>query len=248
MDIHGVINIVLLLLAIAAVWAVVELAVTFRRARGTILNVDSAVGDLKKSVDGVIEQVQPVITHVDEAVTQATPAIDNVAPLLTSATNAVDTLNSDLERIEEILTDASHVTGAASSATSAVRTATATIADRFRSRLGIGRAGEPAPSMLGEGGGEEPADSGRAGDAEAEHPSVRDGARVVSSDRGYFTYPSRDDVVERHGTTATPAGDDTSPVVQDTSGSTRDSEGKQAAQQGGADTPEDAPEEAGAQA
>ena len=137
-------QIALIVLALVAIWAVIEVALTVRRSRGTLDEVDRAVGRMDKTMDGVddvvveLKQVaadaQPVLRHLDEAIVEARPVIahlDDAAgelqpvaaqlePLLKSATVAVDALSANLVEVEGVVRDVSAVTGAAASAGNAV--------------------------------------------------------------------------------------------------------------------------------
>lgn len=214
----NIITILLGVLIAAGVWALVELAVTVRRARPAVDSVQKTVEELNATVTDVAAQVKPVIAHVDEVVTNAQPAVSTASPLLEQTTQAVGTLNADLERIEQILTDVTKVSGAASSATTAVQSATSSIAGRVLGRLGKGRAASEgdrnrrlqtpdaevvAPVGAERGEGAPAGDDGVDDDevqVEVERPNV------VTKDAGYFTYPTEADdaPAETHEASARP--------------------------------------------
>ena len=204
-----VLTIVLIVLAVAAIWLVVELAVTARHAR-------AAVDEAKLAV----EEARPAIAHIDEVVTAAAPAVSNVDPLLGNAIVAVDALTSDLKRIDTILGDVSLISGKAGNATAAVGDAAVGIAGKARSLFSRhSPAAQPAPAIepisheaLGEGGepahakaadaSEAPADSETAADApeaakNEEADNVTGDAKTAHGTKaaspaqkgGYFTYP-----------------------------------------------------------
>ena len=157
-------HIVLILLAIAAIWAVAELAVTLRRARGTVESVDRTLGEL----DRTLAEARPVMAKLDDALDELQPALGQVEPLLKQGSIAAVT--SDMQ------TATGAVSGIASAATEKV------------SRL-LGRRG-PAPQdraldepASGADDAEEP--EGSEGDT-AEVPEAP--AADPAPERGYYTY------------------------------------------------------------
>lgn len=201
-----ILTVVLILLAVAAVWLVVEVALTVRRVRPAIdaaqRTIDAVQSDVSqvvaearpvlKSVDETLTQARPVIAHVDELVSQAKPAAADVSPLLSNATRAVEDLSANLTHLDAILTDVSRITGTASNATQAVGAATTSIVDRVRGRFGLGRGTAPdrdAQDASLPAGSDDERESG------AEAPSELDAVEaerssVIRTDEGYFTYPS----------------------------------------------------------
>ena len=109
-------HIILIVLALLAIWAVIELALTLRRTRGAVDHLDKTVGELSDT----IEEARPVIAKLDGAIDDVAPAMKQVEPLLTSATVAVDALSANLVEVEGVVRDVSAVTGAAAQASSAV--------------------------------------------------------------------------------------------------------------------------------
>ena len=65
------IQIALLLLAVAGVWAIVELALTLRKTRTVVDSLDKTVTDLNNT----IAEAQPVVAKLDGAVDELTPAL-----------------------------------------------------------------------------------------------------------------------------------------------------------------------------
>lgn len=205
-----VLTIVLVVLVVAAIWCVIEVALTVRRARTGVQRAVKAVDDLTadvkgtlsdvkpllSNVDAAVSEARPVIAHVDEVVTQAKPAATDVSPLLKQATSAVENLSGSLERVDAILGDVSRLTGSTANATAAVGAATTGILEKVRGR--IGRRGADAPQRQLAGG---PAD-GELDDAPAVAPTLAEegsavvsevpAGPVVSDDAGYFTYPDDD--------------------------------------------------------
>ncbi|MBO7675565.1 MAG: DUF948 domain-containing protein [Atopobiaceae bacterium] len=115
-----VLRIALVLLAAAGIWAVVELALTFRKTRDTVDELTKQVGEITTSANDTIEQLQPIIVKVDGMVTDLEPAVKQVEPLLEKATTAVDVVTVDLASVNDILVDVSSVTDTATNVTSTV--------------------------------------------------------------------------------------------------------------------------------
>lgn len=106
-------TIVLIVLVIAAIWAVVELALTIRKAR-------DSVDEITRNANQAIEQVQPIISKVDGMVDDLQPAIKDVQPIVEKADVAVDQANVSLARVNEILQDVHTVSNTASNVTTTV--------------------------------------------------------------------------------------------------------------------------------
>lgn len=109
-------QILLIVLVIAAIWAVVELALTIRRARSSVDTIDKTVDE----VNEMLAETRPVVSKLDGVIDDLQPAITQVEPLLKSANVAVDALTSNLVEVEAVVRDVSTVTGAAASAGNAV--------------------------------------------------------------------------------------------------------------------------------
>ncbi|WP_298578973.1 DUF948 domain-containing protein [uncultured Olegusella sp.] len=103
-------QIALIVLVVAGIWAIVELALTLRKTR-------SAVEEVTHSAQEAIEQVQPIIAKADGMVDDLQPSMKHVNPMLLKATTSVDLLNANLAELDGILSDMSNVSGAASQAT-----------------------------------------------------------------------------------------------------------------------------------
>lgn len=111
---ESVLPIVLIVLAAAGIWAVVEAALTMRSARRD-------VSSLTASAREVVEQVQPVVAKLDGLMDELEPAAKRVTPLLEKTEVAVGEATVSLDRVNGILEDVSSVSGAASSVTGAVK-------------------------------------------------------------------------------------------------------------------------------
>lgn len=114
------IQIALLVLAIAGVWAIVELALTLRKTRTVVDSLDKTVNDLNNT----IAEAQPVVAKLDGAVDELTPALGQMEPLLKSSKTAVDALTSNLVEVEAVVRDISEVTGSMAEASNAVSSVT----------------------------------------------------------------------------------------------------------------------------
>lgn len=114
------IQIALLVLAVAGVWAVVELALTLRKTRTVVDSLDKTVSDLNNT----LAEAQPVVAKLDGAVDELTPALAQVEPLLKSSKTAVDALTSNLVEVEAVVRDISEVTGSVAEASNAVSSVT----------------------------------------------------------------------------------------------------------------------------
>lgn len=109
-------HIVLIVLVLAGIWAVVEIALTVRRARSTVDSLDRTVGEMNE----MLAEARPVVSKLDGAIDELQPALSKVEPLLSSANVAVDALSANLVEVEAVVRDVSTVTGAAASAGNAV--------------------------------------------------------------------------------------------------------------------------------
>lgn len=125
-------QIVLIVLVIAGVWLVVELALTARRARRTMDEVDKTVAELNET----LAETRPVVAKLDGAVDDLQPALAKVDPLLTSANVAVDALSANLIEVEGVVRDVSAITGAAASAGNAVSGVADSASEAARKLLG----------------------------------------------------------------------------------------------------------------
>lgn len=173
------IQIALVVLAIVGVWAVVELALTLRRARGVVSELDKTVDELNST----LEEARPVVAKLDGAIDDLQPALTQVEPLLKQANIAVEALSADLIEVNGVLRDVSAVSGAASSASSAVSGLADAASDKVQRLFGKGRKSavpndepvlpEAAPAAALEGGAED---------------TSLDEESVVPEPRSYFTY------------------------------------------------------------
>ncbi len=110
------IQIALIVLALAGIWALIELALVLRRARSTVDSLDKTVNDLNNT----LAEAQPIVAKLDGAIDELQPALVQVEPLVTSANDAVAALTSTIVEVEGVVRDVSAVSGAAASAGDAV--------------------------------------------------------------------------------------------------------------------------------
>lgn len=141
-------HILLVLLVIAGIWAVVELALTIRRARTTVDSLDKTMGE----VNDMLAETRPVVAKLDGAIDELQPALTQVEPLLKSANVAVDALTSNLIEVEAVVRDVSAVTGAAANAGNAVSGVADSASEAVQKLLGKFKPGSPDPERaLNEG-------------------------------------------------------------------------------------------------
>ncbi|MDY2778088.1 MAG: hypothetical protein SOU51_06875 [Collinsella sp.] len=148
-------QIVLIVLAAAGVWAVIELALTLRRARGTVESLDKSV----EEVNEVVNEARPVIAKLDGALDELSPALAQVEPLLKQAGVAIEALSADLIEVNGVLRDVSQVTGTVSSASDAVSGLADAASEKVQQLLGRGR-GASSEHALEQGSVPEPTPSG----------------------------------------------------------------------------------------
>ena len=181
------IQIALLVLAIAGVWAIVELALTLRKTRNVVDSLDKTVNDLNNT----IAEAQPVVAKLDGAVDELTPALAQMEPLLKSSKTAVDALTSNLVEVEAVVRDISEVTGSMAEASNAVSSVTDSAAGAvqklFNKVKAPATAAERKLSSAAEA--EQPTERvliGEAGDEVAEGDD--DGQKPAGKPTQYYTY------------------------------------------------------------
>ena len=141
-------RILLVLLVIAGIWALIELALTIRRARTTVDSLDKTMGE----VNDMLAETRPVVAKLDGAIDELQPALTQVEPLLKSANVAVDALTSNLIEVEAVVRDVSAVTGAAANAGNAVSGVADSASEAVQKLLGKFKPGSPDPERaLNEG-------------------------------------------------------------------------------------------------
>lgn len=120
--------IVYIVVGAALVWFVIELALTVRKARGTVKELDKSLAPTLESVQKMTAAIEPVTAKVD-------PLVDRVS--LT-----VDAANLEIMRVDQILEDVTQITGSVTKTMDAVGTITnapldlvTSVTDKVRSRL-----------------------------------------------------------------------------------------------------------------
>lgn len=166
-------QIVLIVVAVVAVWALVEIALLARKGRASVQTLDSAVSEINET----LAEAKPVIAKLDDTLEELQPAVQRVEPLLASANVAVDALSANLVEVEAVVRDVSSFTGTAVNAKHAAR-GVATSASGAVQRLFNKRKGDSSDTdrALTEGAAE------ASGAPEEEKPA----------ERQYFTYASDD--------------------------------------------------------
>lgn len=96
-------EIALIVLIVAGIWAVIELAFTMRSSRKSLRDISVAVTE-------TAEEVKPVVQKLDGVVDELQQASKQLEPLLDKTSTAVDALTVTLVRADEILEDVSTVT------------------------------------------------------------------------------------------------------------------------------------------
>lgn len=167
-------TIALIVLVIAGIWAVIELALFLRRTR-------KSVADVTDSLNQTIVEFQPTVAKLDGIVDELGSSSKQLEPILEKASTTVDLVNVNLVRTESVLADVNTATNTAANLTTSVSAtagnAAAAVAGAVNKVAGK-VTGKAKPSKLANSA--EPARL-----AEAEAPVVE----KVAGDSGYFTYP-----------------------------------------------------------
>ena len=139
--------IVYIIVGVALVWFVIELALTFRKTRQTVTEVQ--------------RQLAPTLDHVEKITAQLEPVSAKVDPLVDRVSLTVDAANLEIMRVDQILEDVSQITDAvtktvdtvdsvASAPLDLVNSVTDKVRARFKHRgaseesVRLGSAGAPA--------------------------------------------------------------------------------------------------------
>lgn len=180
------IQIALLVLAVAGVWAVIELALTLRKTRTVVDSLDKTVSDLNNT----LAEAQPVVAKLDGAVDELTPALAQVEPLLKSSKTAVDALTSNLVEVEAVVRDISEVTGSVAEASNAVSSVTDSAAGAVQKLFNKVKApAADADRKLSAVEAEQPTERFLIGEAEDEDVDGADAAQKAAvKPAQYYTY------------------------------------------------------------
>ncbi len=120
MDIVNIIlPIVYIVVGCALIWFIVELALTIKRVRTTVV-------ELKTDIDPAIADVKCILQ-------EAKPVVEKIDPLVDRVTLTVDSANLEIMRLDDIMEDVSKITGGVSKAVGAVDTVTAAPLDLVNS-------------------------------------------------------------------------------------------------------------------
>lgn len=114
-----ILPIVYIVVGIALVWFVVELAITLIKVR-------------KKAIK-TIDDLQPTLENVQTMVTDLQPTIKKVDPLMERVTLTVDSVNLEILRVDEILEDVSQITNTVTNTMDTVNTVTSAPMDMVTS-------------------------------------------------------------------------------------------------------------------
>lgn len=139
-------QIALVVLAVAGIWAIVEVALTLRTTRKSIT-------EITLSANNTIEQIQPVISKIDGMVDELDPTIKQLPALMQKVDEAAENANTSLESLNVVLGDVATVSRAASAVTATVSKAASdavTGVVESVSKLGTGLGGSLNPSKLAE--------------------------------------------------------------------------------------------------
>ncbi len=180
------IQIALLVLAVAGVWAVIELALTLRKTRTVVDSLDKTVSDLNNT----LAEAQPVVAKLDGAVDELTPALAQVEPLLKSSKTAVEALTSNLVEVEAVVRDISEVTGSVAEASNAVSSVTDSAAGAVQKLFNkVKPPAADADRKLAATEAEQPTERVLIGEAEDEAVDGADAAqKPTAKPAQYYTY------------------------------------------------------------
>lgn len=148
-------KIMLIVLVAAGVWAVVELALTLRKARTTL-------DEVSHSATEAIDQATPIIAKLDGVVDDLQPTLREVPALVDKVTVTVDEANNGLGKVNGILGDvhsATHgVAGVGESASRIMNTATSAAVGVVSKVASLGGINIPeGQQLIGKGSEETPA-------------------------------------------------------------------------------------------
>lgn len=193
-----VLAVALIVLVVVGIWAVVELALVLRRARGAVDTVERTV----ENVDEAVGEIRPVIAKLDSTLDDLSPAVAEVEPLIKQGNVALEALSADLIEVNGVLRDVSNVTGVASNVTEAVAGVGEAASGAVSRLLGRTRPSDPHRTLeASEKGADGSADTGEpAAAAQEEQPSAEPVEHAADEKGGedlreparYFTYEDAD--------------------------------------------------------
>lgn len=165
------------------VWMAIEIALTARKARKTVKELDPTI----KKLDAMVDSIEPATRRID--------------PLVERVSLTVDAVNLEIMRVDQILEDVEEVTDIASSAVSKVNEVTSaplevlsSVTDRIRGIFSGHQAEQAAQNSLENGADTLLVGQGAAGeadvtDAEEENAAGAHKKTKGKKDPGYFSYP-----------------------------------------------------------
>ncbi|QWT17091.1 hypothetical protein KPC83_04395 [Collinsella sp. zg1085] len=122
------IEIALLVLVVAGIWALIELALTLKRSRQVVSDLSNTVEELESSLN----EARPMIAKLDGALDDLQPALVQIEPMLKQANIAIEALSADLLEVNGVIRDVSAITGSVSHASNSV----AGVADAAVAKVG----------------------------------------------------------------------------------------------------------------
>lgn len=120
--------VIYVVVGIALVWLVVELALTFRKTRQTVTDVQ--------------RQLEPTLDHVEKITAQLEPVSAKVDPLVDRVSLTVDAANLEIMRLDQILEDVTQITDSVTKTMDTVDTVTSapldlvtSVTDKVRTKI-----------------------------------------------------------------------------------------------------------------
>ena len=185
-------QIVLIVVALAGVWALVEVALLARKGRDAVQKLDTTVNE----VNDTLAEARPVIAKLDGTIDELQPAIQRVEPLLASANVAVDALSANLVEVEAVVRDVSSFTGTAVNAKHAARGMADSASGAVQRLFGKRKQAELDPDRALADAAEAPAGT-EAAAADAPAP-----AEEGTPEQHYYTYDADEAPAAKEGSDA----------------------------------------------
>ncbi|WP_028264092.1 DUF948 domain-containing protein [Atopobium fossor] len=178
-------EIALIVLVVAGIWAVIELAVTLRSSR-------KSMSELTNTVNDAVAEVKPVVQKLDGVIDELQQSSKQLEPLLEKTSVAVDAITVDLIRVDDILSDVSTVTATGANLSSAVSKVTAGAADSVAGIVGklTTTASKTVSSKLGLSSSQTTAALQDSASADTQDVNDADSMKPHKQSKpAYFTYP-----------------------------------------------------------
>lgn len=176
-------TIFIIVLVAAGIWAVIELALTIRKARASLTETLGGVNKVITTANEAIEQAQPIIGKIDGTMDDIEPSIKEIYPLIERVETTVDVATVSLAKVNDILGDVSEVSGSAASVSATVKNVTSNAANNMAGAVGrFSRSGGHDAAKLSDGGEQRQRRSSR-----LRREASRKMAETVP-DPGYVTY------------------------------------------------------------